>query len=84
MRKTAAFVEGSRADVIVQGKPISYTISQDPTVVLEKRQHVSDSKYMERVINYKIVEDYDPINIYEFKVLPADERPIKKFNSATF
>jgi hypothetical protein len=30
------------------------------------------------------MEDYDAMNIYEMKVLPADERSIHKFNGATF
>jgi hypothetical protein len=35
-------------------------------------------------VNFKVSEDYDPMNIYEFKVLPSDERRLHKFNSGYF
>lgn len=63
------------------GKP---TLSIDPKVTLGKRKQKADAQYTNRILNKKVVPDYDPENIYEMKVLPSDERAIKKFNSATF
>lgn len=34
--------------------------------------------------NRKVFPNFNPNNIYEVKVLPADERSIHKFNGATF
>jgi hypothetical protein len=82
--QTAAFIEGSRDDVILEGKDQLKTFSINPHKVLGQRLHKSDSKFYNRDINHIILEDYDPINIYEMKVLPADERSIHKFNEATF
>lgn len=45
---------------------------------------MSDAVFNNRTINYQINPDYDPMNIYEIKVLPKDERTIKKFNGATY
>jgi len=56
----------------------------DPHKVIGRRLHWPDSIYVQRPVNFKINPDYDPMNIYEFKVLPADERSIHKFNGATF
>ncbi len=60
------------------------TLSIDPANVLGRRELKSDGDYFSRDVNFKVAEDYDPMNIYEFKVLPSDERRLHKFNSATF
>jgi hypothetical protein len=31
-----------------------------------------------------VFENFDPLVFYEIKILPADERAVHKFNSATF
>jgi hypothetical protein len=84
-RRTSAFIEGSRNDVIIEGNPRINAISNDPNIIVqENRTHISDSKFNERQINYKIAKGYNPMHIYEFKVLPADERCNRRFNGATF
>jgi hypothetical protein len=35
-------------------------------------------------VNSLVAEDYNPMNIYEFKILPSDERHLHKFNAASF
>jgi hypothetical protein len=82
--KTAAFIEGSRSDVIIEGQDHSSTFSINPHKILGQRLQKSDAKYFDRAINHLIMEDYDAMNIYEMKVLPPDERSIHKFNGATF
>lgn len=52
--------------------------------VIGRRKHETDALSVSRDINYKIDPNYDPMNIYDYKVLPADERSIHKFNGATF
>ena len=56
----------------------------DPQRVIGQRKLKSDARYFSRPINYTVLKTYDPMNIYEFKVLPADERSVHKFNGATF
>jgi hypothetical protein len=68
--------------VISEGKnPI---LSLDPFKIVARRKHVTDAEYSKRDINYKINADYDPLNIYEIKVLPKDEKSLHKFNAATY
>ena len=39
---------------------------------------------MDSEINRKVFPGFDPNNIYQMKVLPADERSLHKFNGANF
>lgn len=59
-------------------------LTVDPSNVIGRRLLQSDADYFSRAINYKVVEDYDPMNIYEFRVLPPDERKLHKFNNGYF
>ena len=34
-------------------------------------------------MNYVVFPEYDPMNLYELKVLPHDERSVHKFNGNT-
>ena len=43
-----------------------------------------DQKYVNDPLNLKVFPEFNPNNIYEIKVLPADERSIHKYNGATF
>ncbi len=83
-RRTAAFIEGSRNDVIVEGKSQLKQLSINPDKIIGKRKQKEDAGAINRTINYQIKANYDPMNIYDNKVLPADERSIHKFNAATF
>jgi hypothetical protein len=69
---------------MIEGKEQISTLSVDPQKVIGQRKLKSDEKYFSRPANYKVLKTYDPVNIYEFKVLPADERSVHKFNGATF
>lgn len=82
--QTTAFIEGSREDVVLEGKEAICTISVDPQQVIGQRVLESDGKYFSRPANAQVAEDYDPMKIYEFKILPSDERGLHKFNGATF
>jgi len=47
-------------------------ITTDPNIVLGRRLHVPDSVHANRSINNLIGVNFNPMNIYEIKVLPAD------------
>ncbi len=77
-------MEGSRRDVWIEGNKGIRQCSFDPLKVIGRRKHKTDAISVSRDINFKINPNYDPLNIYDYKVLPADERSIHKFNGATF
>ena len=80
-RAFQAYIHGSRNDTLFEG-----FLSVNPNKVIGKRTSEGDmvvvKKYAEA--NRKVFADYDPVNIYEIKPLPADERSYHKFNGATF
>lgn len=61
---STAFIEGARNDVIIEGKERSSTFSMDPNHVIGRRIHKPDAAFFSRDINYKVIEHYDPMNIY--------------------
>ncbi len=59
-------------------------ITTDPNKIIGKRTSKMDQKYVNDPLNLKVFPEFHPNNIYEIKVLPADERSIHKYNGATF
>jgi hypothetical protein len=55
----------------------------NPRKVIGQRRHKTDVIAVKREINSKIDPNYDPINIYDYKPLPSDERSIHKFNGGS-
>lgn len=79
-RTRGAFFYGSRPDVM---KGVG-SFSVNPNTVLGQRMSKYDAQDATHDINTKISPDYDPNNIYEFKVLPQDERYMHKYNGTFF
>ena len=77
--KYQAFIQGSREDVVMEG-----ILSVDPNKVIGRRKSKTDAEYANLPKNKEVFPEFDPWNIYQVKVLPADERSIHKFNGATF
>ncbi len=50
--------------MIIEGKDQVSTLSVDPQLIIAKRILKSDEKYFSRPINSKVVNSYDPMNIY--------------------
>ena len=74
-RNYQAYILGSRPDVVFDN-----LISVNPNIILQRRASEYDAKYVNSTLNHAIDPNYSPNNIYQVKVLPADERSLHKFN----
>ena len=64
-RATAAFIEGSRKDVWVEGQEGLCQCSMNPHKIVGQRKSQTDAVAVKREINSKIDPSYDPMNLYE-------------------